>query len=105
VWPPSRLVLATSRPPGADHCALADVIPAEDGKVSEVTATIDEPAHAIPYEGLRQEKGALKAVDIVPAAKQLLGSLGMGLFSKQAGSCIRPVQHVKIAHDLGQQLL
>src|SRR5262249_2882909 len=64
------------------HRALADVIPAEHGQVSESTAAMDQPAHAIPYEGLREEEGALKAVDIVPAPKQLLGRLGMGLFSK-----------------------
>jgi hypothetical protein len=85
-----------------DNRALADVIPAEDGKVSESTVTMDQPTHTIPHEGLRQEEDALKAVDIVTAAKQLLGGLGMGLFGKQAGSCIGAVQHVKIAHDLGQ---
>jgi len=85
-----------------DNRALADVIPAKDGKVSESTVTMDQPAHTISHESLREEEGALKAVYIVPAAKQLLGGLGMGLFGKQAGSCIRAVQHVKIAHDLGQ---
>ena len=43
-----------------DHRALADVIPAEDGKVSQATATMDQPAYAIPDSASARRKARLK---------------------------------------------
>src|SRR5438874_718412 len=88
-----------------DDGALADVVPTEDGEVSYAAAAMHQPADAIAEEGVREEKGTREAVHIVAAPEQLLRRRGLGCVGEQAGPRVGAVQHVKIAHELREQLL
>src|SRR5262245_60777767 len=87
-----------------DDGTLADIVPTEDGEVLEAIVR-DQPANAIPEEGVREEKGAREAVHVVPAPEQLLRCLGLGFAGQEAGPRIGAVQGIKIAHEMREQLL